>query len=55
MAATQTTVAAGRNRLLYRIWLTMPNSRALPAGHEVLWQNIEAGVPRGGIAQATAD
>ena len=47
--------AAGRNRLLYRIWLTMPNSRALPAGHEVLWRNIEAGVPRGGIAQADAD
>jgi hypothetical protein len=47
--------AAGRSRLLYRIWLTMPNSRALPEGHEVLWRNIEAGVPRGGIAQAAAD
>ena len=46
---------AGRDRLLYRIWLTMPNSRALPEGHEVLWRNIEAGVPRGGIAQAAAD
>jgi TfdA family taurine catabolism dioxygenase TauD len=47
--------AAGRNRLLYRIWLTTPNSRALPEGHEVLWRSIEAGVPRGGIGQATTD
>jgi hypothetical protein len=46
--------SAGRSRLLYRIWLTMPNSRALPEGHEVLWRNIEAGIPRGGIALADA-
>jgi len=30
----------------------MPNSRALPAGHEVLWRSIEGGAVRGGIAQA---
>jgi hypothetical protein len=46
---------ADRSRLLYRIWLTMPNSRALPEGHEVLWRNVEAGMPRGGIAQAAAE
>ena len=42
---------AGRARLLYRLWLTMHNNRPLPAGHEVLWGNIEAGQPRGGIGQ----
>jgi hypothetical protein len=41
----------GRSRLLYRIWLSMPNSRALPENHAVLWRNVEAGQPRGGIAQ----
>jgi len=44
--------ASGRDRLLLRIWLSMPGSRALPAGHEVLWGDIEAGRPRGGIGQA---
>jgi hypothetical protein len=29
----------------------MPNSRALPAGHEVLWGRIDAGAQRGGIGQ----
>jgi hypothetical protein len=43
--------AAGQERLLLRLWLAMPNSRALPAGHEVLWRNIEAGALRGGIGQ----
>lgn len=45
--------ALGRTRLLYRLWLSMPNSRALPAGHEVLWREIEAGRPRGGIGQSS--
>jgi hypothetical protein len=43
---------AGRDRLLLRLWLSMPNSRALPAGQEVLWRRVEAGMLRGGIAQA---
>jgi hypothetical protein len=38
-------------RLLYRLWLSTPASRALPEGHEVLWRNIAAGAPRGGILQ----
>ena len=42
---------SGRARLLYRLWLTVPNNRALPKGHEVLWREIEAGRPRGGIGQ----
>ncbi|HXO03556.1 MAG TPA: TauD/TfdA family dioxygenase [Stellaceae bacterium] len=46
---------AGRDRLLLRLWMAMPNSRALPAGHEVLWGDIAAGARRGGIGQtATA-
>ncbi|MBI1777852.1 MAG: TauD/TfdA family dioxygenase [Proteobacteria bacterium] len=45
---------SGQSRLLYRLWLSMPNNRALPEGHEVLWRSIEAGAPRGGIGQAAA-
>jgi Taurine catabolism dioxygenase TauD, TfdA family len=45
---------SGRDRLLFRLWLSMPNSRALPAGHEVLWGTVAAGARRGGIAQAPA-
>jgi Taurine catabolism dioxygenase TauD, TfdA family len=44
--------AAGRDRLLFRLWLSMPNSRTLPPGFEVLWGNTAPGAPRGGIAQA---
>jgi TfdA family taurine catabolism dioxygenase TauD len=44
----------GHDRLLMRLWLAMPNSRALPKGQEVLWRNIEAGALRGGIAQVAA-
>ena len=39
------------DRLLYRLWLSMPNSRALPPGFEVLWGSTEAGALRGGIEQ----
>jgi hypothetical protein len=41
----------GGVRRLYRLWLAMPNSRPLPAGHEVLWGSIEPGALRGGIGQ----
>jgi len=44
---------SGHDRLLLRLWLTMRNNRPLPEGHEILWQEIEAGVPRGGIQQST--
>lgn len=44
--------AGGRDRLLLRLWLSMPNSRALPPGYEVLWGSIEPGALRGGIAQS---
>ncbi len=40
-----------RRRLLYRLWLSTPASRALPQGHEVLWRNTGAGERRGGILQ----
>jgi len=45
--------AAGQSRLLLRLWLTVANNRPLPAGHEILWRNIEANTPRGGIQQVT--
>jgi hypothetical protein len=38
-----------RKRLLYRLWLAMPNSRPLPANHAVLWGATAAGALRGGI------
>ena len=41
-------------RLLLRLWMAVPNSRALPEGHEVLWRNIAAGALRGGIGQTLA-
>jgi hypothetical protein len=44
----------GRDRFLMRLWLSMPNSRALPEGFEALWGSIEPGALRGGIAQAAA-
>ncbi len=43
--------ASRQDRLLLRLWLSMPNCRALPSGHEVLWGDIEAGRRRGGIGQ----
>jgi hypothetical protein len=45
--------AAGKSRLLLRLWFSMPNNRPLPSGHEILWRNIEAGQLRGGIQQVT--
>ena len=47
--------APGRDRFLMRLWLSMPNSRALPPGFEPLWGAIEAGAPRGGIARRTGE
>ena len=40
-----------RDRLLLRLWLAPPNSRALPPGFESLWGTTAPGAPRGGIAQ----
>lgn len=39
------------DRLLLRLWLSPPNSRALPPGFETLWGATAPGAPRGGIAQ----
>jgi len=44
---------SGHDRLLLRLWLSMPNNRPLPEGHEVLWRSIDAGKVRGGIAQVS--
>lgn len=40
--------ASGAHRVLLRIWLAVPNSRALPAGHAVQWGDVRAGSLRGG-------
>ncbi len=40
----------GKRRLLYRLWLSMPNSRALPDNHAILWGDVRAGAKRGGIS-----
>jgi hypothetical protein len=45
---------SGQDRLLLRLWLWMANSRALPDDHAVLWGDVAAGVPRGGIGPARA-
>ena len=42
---------AGQDRMLMRLWLSVPNSRTLPDDHAVLWGDVRAGHPRGGIAQ----
>jgi hypothetical protein len=48
-------VSTGEDRLLMRLWLSIPNSRALPDDHAVLWGDVGGGRPHGGIAQpATA-
>jgi hypothetical protein len=47
--------ASGQDRLLMRLWLTMPDNRPLPEDHRVLWRNVEAGTGRGGIGQAGID
>jgi hypothetical protein len=41
-----------QRRLLYRIWLSMPNSRPLPQAFRTLFGDVEAGALRGGIGQA---
>ena len=43
--------SSGQDRLLMRLWLSVPNSRALPEDHAVLWGDVGAGRARGGIAQ----
>jgi hypothetical protein len=43
---------AAERRCLKRIWLSMPNSRALPEDQAALWRNVGPGALRGGIAQA---
>jgi Taurine catabolism dioxygenase TauD, TfdA family len=44
--------ASGQVRRMFRLWLAMPNSRALPEDHAVLWRDVRAGALRGGIAVA---
>jgi hypothetical protein len=46
--------ASGASRVLMRIWLSMPNSRPLPAGHVVQWGNIAPGAVRGGAVPGRA-
>ncbi len=39
------------SRLLLRLWLSVPNSRRLPDGFEVLWGDTAPGALRGGVVQ----
>jgi hypothetical protein len=39
-------------RLVYRLWLSMPNSRALPEDFAELWGPTAAGAVRGGVVAA---
>ncbi len=43
--------ASGHDRMLMRLWLSLPNSHALAESLAVLWGDVRAGMPRGGIAQ----
>jgi hypothetical protein len=40
-----------QERLLLRLWLSMPNSRLLPRGFEGFWGSTEPGALRGGVLQ----
>ncbi len=42
---------SGRDRLLLRLWLSMPNSRRLPDGFDNLWGATAPGALRGGVVQ----
>jgi redox-sensitive bicupin YhaK (pirin superfamily) len=42
---------ADQDRLLLRLWVAPPDSRALPPSYLPIWETTEPGVPRGGIAQ----
>lgn len=46
--------STGHDRMLMRLWLSAPNSRALPEDHAVLWGDVRGGAARGGIAQPAA-
>jgi TfdA family taurine catabolism dioxygenase TauD len=43
--------ASQQERLLFRLWLSTPNSRRLPAGFERFWGATDPGVLRGGVPQ----
>jgi Taurine catabolism dioxygenase TauD, TfdA family len=43
--------AAAQDRLLLRLWLSVPNSRRLPDGFESFWGSIDSGAIRGGAEQ----
>jgi hypothetical protein len=42
---------ADQDRLLLRMWVATPNSRALPPSYLPIWGTTAPGVPRGGITQ----
>ena len=44
---------SGQDRLLLRLWLSVANSRPLPAGFDTLWGSIAPGALRGGVLQPT--
>jgi hypothetical protein len=49
--AYQDDATSHQERLLFRLWLAMPNSRPLPEGFETLWGATAPGALRGGVIQ----
>jgi hypothetical protein len=47
-AAFTDDAASGAHRVLMRVWLAAPFTRALPTGHAVQWGETRAGALRGG-------
>ncbi len=43
--------ASAQDRLLFRLWLSVPNSRTLPEGFDGFWGSVESGAIRGGAEQ----
>jgi len=42
-----------KKRLVYRLWLSTPQSRELPPSYDVLWGPTDAGALRGGVTPAS--
>jgi hypothetical protein len=42
-----------KKRLVYRLWLSTPDSRELPKSYHVLWGPTDAGAIRGGVTPAS--
>ena len=53
-SAFEDDATSGQQRLLYRVWLSMANSRPLPESYGILFGSTAASALRDGIAQVRA-